>query len=194
MQFSLAAKKLGLICLVFFSLSFQLAAQAGHKITSSFGIEFSLPTSWRLFTAEELTAAKLSNPSLEQGQTEIIVNTASLNTNSSLLDNLVLSLSSYQVPTQARQIKNACEKLLPNLLAKGQQPVELLRCQASKIQGKPALMLSYNSSSQNTTQVLQYLIQLKPNQSLNATLTFQTENSSSAAAFEAAMMKLKVLP
>lgn len=209
MKLPTAYLKLGLISLAFFS--FSLVAQPTHKITSSLGFKFNLPESWKLFTSQELIAANAATTnenklhlsqeqlveltsSFEEGIAELLVNTASVTEAASLVDNLVLSPSNYQVPSHPRKVKSACAAL-PSLLSTSlNTQVKLTRCEGVIIKQKPSLVIGYTTELNPDIKVLQYLIQLTANKSINATLTYQAETSSSAAAFEAAMLKLEVIP
>lgn len=190
--------KLGLLSLVFFSAT--LFAQQNetpiHKIYTGLGVEFYLPESWKLITSEDLGSQQLANfaENFKEGNSEILINTASVTDNTSLVDNLVLSLSDYQIPSHPRKVKAACQAL-PKLLATSlNAQINLTQCEARKIQNRPSLVLAYTTELNSATQVLHYLVQLEANLSLSATLTYQQDNSSSAAAFEAAMLKLEFKP
>lgn len=215
--------RLGLMSLVFsvlfiFSALFTSSAlaQPTHKLVSSFGISFYLPTSWRLFTAAELEAAQeathqlktekdaasANTPDLKQeallaglqaGVTELIVNTSSLKEEGGYLDNLVISQSNYQLPKHKRQIEQACNNLLPKLLQTSlATQVTLSSCQLKRLGQHSSLALSYTAEGKEDLKFLLYLIQTSPLTSINANLTYQSNNPSSAAAFEAAMLKLEV--
>lgn len=198
MKFFTPAFKLGLIGLAFFSA--QLAAQTSeeaHKIYTRLGVEFYLPASWKLVSPEELAAlaaAPQHQQPASQQLTELLINTASREEKNNLVDNLVLSLSDYQVPSRPRKVKAACQALPQLLSASLNTQINLTSCQAKQIQQRPSLVLTYSTGINSATQVVHYLIQLTPQLSLNATLTYQHKNASSAAAFEAAMLKLEFKP